>query len=69
MFEAEVTRAEALQTLELYKHALAGTNISSLQEMCVAMDRSGVRLLHTVILTSVHGQLVDLFSFDLSTPV
>ncbi|XP_036435931.1 two pore calcium channel protein 1 isoform X1 [Colossoma macropomum] len=41
VFEAEVTRAEALQTLELYKHSLAGTNISSLQEMCVAMERSG----------------------------
>ncbi|MCI4394713.1 hypothetical protein PGIGA_G00171980 [Pangasianodon gigas] len=41
VFEAEVSRAEALQTLELYKHTLAGTNISSLQEMCVSMDRNG----------------------------
>ncbi|MCJ8748920.1 hypothetical protein PDJAM_G00170210 [Pangasius djambal] len=41
VFEAEVSRAEASQTLELYKHTLAGTNISSLQEMCVSMDRNG----------------------------
>lgn len=41
VFEAEVSRAEAFQTVELYKHALPGTNISSLQEMCVSMDRNG----------------------------
>uniref|UniRef100_A0A8B9K512 Two pore segment channel 1 n=1 Tax=Astyanax mexicanus TaxID=7994 RepID=A0A8B9K512_ASTMX len=41
VFEAEVTRVEALQTLELYKHTLVGTNISSLQEMCVAIEKSG----------------------------
>ncbi|XP_047665208.1 two pore channel protein 1 [Tachysurus fulvidraco] len=41
VFEVEVSRAEASQTLELYKHTLAGTNISSLQEMCVSMDRNG----------------------------
>uniref|UniRef100_A0A3B1K6U3 Voltage-dependent calcium channel protein TPC1 n=1 Tax=Astyanax mexicanus TaxID=7994 RepID=A0A3B1K6U3_ASTMX len=41
VFEAEVTRVEALQALELYKHTLVGTNISSLQEMCVAIEKSG----------------------------
>lgn len=41
VFETEVSRAEALQTLELYRHTLAGMNISSLQEMCVSMDRNG----------------------------
>lgn len=41
VFEAEVTRVEALQTLELYKHTLAGTNVSSLQEMCVSIEKSG----------------------------
>ncbi|KAI5089637.1 two pore calcium channel protein 1 isoform X1, partial [Silurus meridionalis] len=41
VFEAEVSRTEALQTLEFYKHTFPGTNISSLHEMCVSMDRNG----------------------------
>ncbi|KAM9440697.1 two pore channel protein 1 isoform 2-T2 [Clarias gariepinus] len=41
VFEVDVSRAEAFQTLELYKHTLTGMNISSLQEMCVSMDRNG----------------------------
>uniref|UniRef100_A0A4W4E048 Voltage-dependent calcium channel protein TPC1 n=1 Tax=Electrophorus electricus TaxID=8005 RepID=A0A4W4E048_ELEEL len=34
VMEAEVLQDEALQTLDLYRHTLAGTNLSSLQEMC-----------------------------------
>ncbi|KAF5890973.1 two pore calcium channel protein 1-like isoform X2, partial [Clarias magur] len=41
VFEVEVSRAEAFQAMELYKHTLPGMNISSLQEMCVSMDRNG----------------------------
>ncbi|ROI27704.1 Two pore calcium channel protein 1 [Anabarilius grahami] len=41
VFETEVSQTEALQTLDLYKHTLGVTNLSSLQEMCVALERSG----------------------------
>lgn len=41
VFEAEVSRAEALQILELYRNTLSRTNNSSLQNMCINMDRSG----------------------------
>uniref|UniRef100_A0A673MPG7 Two pore calcium channel protein 1-like n=1 Tax=Sinocyclocheilus rhinocerous TaxID=307959 RepID=A0A673MPG7_9TELE len=37
----EVSQTEALQTLDLYKHTLGVTNLSSLQDMCVALERSG----------------------------
>uniref|UniRef100_A0AAY5EHV4 Ion transport domain-containing protein n=1 Tax=Electrophorus electricus TaxID=8005 RepID=A0AAY5EHV4_ELEEL len=40
VMEAEVLQDEALQTLDLYRHTLAGTNLSSLQEMCVTMERN-----------------------------
>ncbi len=42
VFETEVSQTEALQTLDLYKHTLGITNLSSLQDMCVALERSGV---------------------------
>uniref|UniRef100_A0A8C1CN35 Two pore segment channel 1 n=1 Tax=Cyprinus carpio carpio TaxID=630221 RepID=A0A8C1CN35_CYPCA len=41
VFETEVSQTEALQTLDLYKHTLGVTNLSSLQDMCVALERSG----------------------------
>ncbi|KAL0194292.1 hypothetical protein M9458_012588, partial [Cirrhinus mrigala] len=41
VFETEVSQTEALQTLDLYKHTLGITNLSSLQDMCVALERSG----------------------------
>lgn len=44
VFETEVAQTEALQTLDLYKHTLGVTNLSSLQEMCVALERSGVSM-------------------------
>uniref|UniRef100_A0A8C1V9S5 Two pore segment channel 1 n=1 Tax=Cyprinus carpio TaxID=7962 RepID=A0A8C1V9S5_CYPCA len=37
----EVSQTEALQTLDMYKHTLGITNLSSLQDMCVALERSG----------------------------
>uniref|UniRef100_A0A8C2C1L5 Two pore segment channel 1 n=1 Tax=Cyprinus carpio TaxID=7962 RepID=A0A8C2C1L5_CYPCA len=37
----EVSQTEALQTLDMYKHTLGVTNLSSLQDMCVALERSG----------------------------
>lgn len=51
VFETEVSQTEALQTLDLYKHTLGVTNLSSLQEMCVTLERSGVSTcthVHTV---------------------
>uniref|UniRef100_A0A8C1AB57 Voltage-dependent calcium channel protein TPC1 n=1 Tax=Cyprinus carpio carpio TaxID=630221 RepID=A0A8C1AB57_CYPCA len=41
VFETEVSQTEALQTLDMYKHTLGITNLSSLQDMCVALERSG----------------------------
>ncbi|TRZ02076.1 hypothetical protein DNTS_016493 [Danionella cerebrum] len=41
VFETEVFQTEALQTLDFYKHTLAITNLSSLQDMCVDLDRCG----------------------------
>uniref|UniRef100_A0A8C2C1P9 Two pore segment channel 1 n=2 Tax=Cyprinus carpio TaxID=7962 RepID=A0A8C2C1P9_CYPCA len=41
VFETEVSQTEALQTLDMYKHTLGVTNLSSLQDMCVALERSG----------------------------
>ncbi|XP_042564467.1 two pore calcium channel protein 1 isoform X1 [Clupea harengus] len=41
VFEAEVSRAEALQTLEFYKHTPANSSLSSLHQVCVLMERSG----------------------------
>uniref|UniRef100_A0A671MPL0 Two pore calcium channel protein 1-like n=1 Tax=Sinocyclocheilus anshuiensis TaxID=1608454 RepID=A0A671MPL0_9TELE len=41
VFETEVSQTEALQTLDLYKHTLGVANLSSLQDMCVALERSG----------------------------
>uniref|UniRef100_A0A672NVF5 Two pore segment channel 1 n=1 Tax=Sinocyclocheilus grahami TaxID=75366 RepID=A0A672NVF5_SINGR len=37
----EMSQTEALQTLDLYKHTLGVTNLSSLQDMCVTLERSG----------------------------
>ena len=50
VFEAEVSRDEALTTLELYKQTSPGvSSLNSLQGVLLAMDRSGVRpyTLHT----------------------
>ncbi|KAI7813647.1 putative two pore calcium channel protein 1 [Triplophysa rosa] len=41
VFETEVSQTEALQTLDLYKHTLRNTNLSSLQGMCAALERCG----------------------------
>uniref|UniRef100_A0A672NVF7 Two pore segment channel 1 n=2 Tax=Sinocyclocheilus grahami TaxID=75366 RepID=A0A672NVF7_SINGR len=41
VFETEMSQTEALQTLDLYKHTLGVTNLSSLQDMCVTLERSG----------------------------
>lgn len=41
MFEAEVSRTEALQALEFYKHSSANSSLSSLHQVCVAMERGG----------------------------
>uniref|UniRef100_A0A673LI99 Two pore calcium channel protein 1-like n=1 Tax=Sinocyclocheilus rhinocerous TaxID=307959 RepID=A0A673LI99_9TELE len=41
VFETEVSQTEALQTLDLYKHTLGVTNLSSLQDMRVTLERSG----------------------------
>ncbi|XP_076130340.1 two pore channel protein 1 [Alosa pseudoharengus] len=41
VFEAEVSRAEALQALEFYKHSPANSSLSSLHQVCVAMERGG----------------------------
>lgn len=44
MFEVEVSRDEALATLELYKQTCPGlSSLSSLQGVLQAMDRGGVR--------------------------
>ncbi|XP_028839703.1 two pore calcium channel protein 1 isoform X1 [Denticeps clupeoides] len=40
VFEAEVACAEIRQTLELYKQILPGTNLSSLQGLCVAIEQT-----------------------------
>lgn len=48
VFEVEVSRDEALATLELYKQTCPGlSSLSSLQGVLQAMDRSGVRT-HTI---------------------
>lgn len=45
VFEVEVSRDEALATLELYKQTCPGlSSLSSLQGVLQAMDRSGVRM-------------------------
>ncbi|XP_029108764.1 two pore calcium channel protein 1 isoform X2 [Scleropages formosus] len=42
VFEAEVSREEALSTLELYRQTyIGGSNLSSLQGVLMSMDRSG----------------------------
>ena len=44
VFEAEVSRDEALTTLELYKQTSPGlSSVNSLQGVLLAMDGSGVR--------------------------
>lgn len=44
VFEVEVSRDEALVSLEFYKHTCPGpSSISSLQGVLQAMDRGGVR--------------------------
>ncbi|XP_056602635.1 two pore channel protein 1 isoform X2 [Triplophysa dalaica] len=44
VFETEVSQTEALQTLDLYKHTLRNTNLSSLQGMCATLERCGSSL-------------------------
>ncbi|XP_063059065.1 two pore channel protein 1 isoform X2 [Engraulis encrasicolus] len=39
VFEVELRRAEALQALEFYKQVGAGSNINSLQHICLALER------------------------------
>ena len=63
VFEAEVSRDEALTTLELYKQTSPGlSSLNSLQGVLLAMDRSGVRhythTLHThTTHTNTHSRL------------
>ncbi|XP_051538677.1 two pore channel protein 1-like isoform X2 [Myxocyprinus asiaticus] len=40
VFETEVSQTEALHTLDLYKHTFGISSLSSLQDMCVALERS-----------------------------
>ncbi|KAL2095381.1 hypothetical protein ACEWY4_010100 [Coilia grayii] len=40
VFEVEVSRSDALQALEFYKQAVANSSLSSLHQLCVAMERS-----------------------------
>ena len=56
VFEAEVSRDEALATLELYKKTCPGlSSLNSLQGVLLAMDRSGVRT-HRPTLTNTRTQ-------------
>ncbi|KAA0716650.1 Two pore calcium channel protein 1 [Triplophysa tibetana] len=41
VFETEVSQTEASQTMDLYKHTLRDTNLSSLHGMCAALERCG----------------------------
>lgn len=70
VFEVEVSRDEALVSLEFYKHTCPGpSSISSLQGVLQAMDRGGVRK-HSQYcgsLSSLHIKLVlNCFSTQLS---
>lgn len=53
VFEVEVSRDEALATLELYKQTCPGmSSLSSLQGILQAMDRGGVSIKHALTLNS-----------------
>lgn len=59
VFEVEVSRDEALATLELYKQTCPGLfSLSSLQGVLQAMDRGGVR----TCTYSIHTKLFVLCS-------
>lgn len=59
VFEVEVSRDEALATLELYKQTCPGlSSLSSLQGVLQTMDRSGVRA-HTPHYTFLSCALLE----------
>lgn len=58
VFEVEVSRDEALASLEFYKHTCPGpSSISSLQGVLQAMDRGGVRQQSFLCLRSLLSNL------------
>lgn len=56
VFEVEVSRDEALATLDLYKQLCPGqSSLSSLQGVLQAMDRSGVGTHNNLTINSIYS--------------